>query len=280
MNNDKRVEMFRRLKQANPEPRTELEYSSAFELLVAVTLSAQATDVSVNKATRGLFAVADTPEKMLALGVDGLKPYIRTIGLFNTKAKNVIAACRMLCEVHNGVVPDNREALEALPGVGRKTANVVLNTAFRQLAMAVDTHIFRVSNRTGLAPGKDVVAVEKALLRFVPKDYLLDAHHWLILHGRYVCVARTPRCPECQISDLCDYRSKTEVDEKGRLVAKSITKRRTKFSAENVAERQAKKRQKKKAKKQTNKQTKKKAATKAAADVFKLLRKPSGKSAR
>lgn len=236
MNNDKRIEMFRRLKQANPEPKTELEYTSAFELLVAVTLSAQATDISVNKATVKLFAVANTPAQILALGVDGLKPYIRTIGLFNTKAKNVVAACRMLCEEHDGIVPDNREALEALPGVGRKTANVVLNTAFRQLAMAVDTHIFRVSNRTGLAPGKNVVAVEKALLRFVPKDYLLDAHHWLILHGRYVCVARTPRCPECPIIDLCDFRSKTKQDEKGKLIVKSVAKKRTKAVAKQKSE--------------------------------------------
>ncbi len=241
MNKDKRLEMFRRLKQANPEPKTELEYSSAFELLVAVTLSAQATDVSVNKATARLFPVANTPEQIFALGVEGLKPYIRTIGLYNTKAKNVIEACRVLCETHGGVVPDNREALEALPGVGRKTANVVLNTAFRQLAMAVDTHIFRVSNRTGLAPGKDVVAVEKALIKFVPKDYLLDAHHWLILHGRYTCVARTPRCPECSIIDLCDFRSKSAVDEKGKVVAKPIAKSKAKKRASDSRKTQTKK---------------------------------------
>jgi len=216
--------MFQRFHQANPEPRTELAYSSAFELLIAVILSAQATDVSVNKATAKLYSVANTPEQILALGVEGLKPYIRTIGLFNTKAKNVIAACRVLCEEHGGQVPDNRDALEALPGVGRKTANVVLNTAFRQLTMAVDTHIFRVSNRTGLAPGKTVLAVEKALLRFVPKDYLLDAHHWLILHGRYVCLARTPRCPDCSIRDLCDYRSKTQIDDDGKVIRKKSGK--------------------------------------------------------
>lgn len=212
MNKTKRIEMFRRWSEANPEPKTELAYTSSFELLIAVILSAQATDVSVNKATARLYPVANTPEKILALGVEGLKPYIRTIGLFNTKAKNVIETCRVLCEQHNGQVPETRVALEALPGVGRKTANVVLNTAFRHIAMAVDTHIFRVSNRTGLAPGKTVLAVEKALLKFVPKEYLLDAHHWLILHGRYVCMARTPRCPECSVNDLCDYGSKTRTE--------------------------------------------------------------------
>ncbi|MFK8082421.1 MAG: endonuclease III [Granulosicoccus sp.] len=225
MNNTKRLEMFRRFSEANPKPETELAYSSAFELLIAVILSAQATDISVNKATARLYPVANTPEQILALGVKGLVPYIRTIGLFNTKAKNVIEACRVLCEVHSGRVPDNREALEALPGVGRKTANVVLNTAFRQLTMAVDTHIYRVSNRTGLAPGKTVLAVEKALLRFVPADYLLDAHHWLILHGRYTCLARTPRCPDCVIRDLCDYRPKTEMDAAGK-VKKKIAKKK------------------------------------------------------
>lgn len=228
MNNTKRLEMFRRFSEANPEPRTELAYSSAFELLIAVILSAQATDISVNKATSKLYPVANTPQQILALGVEGLKPYIRTIGLFNTKAKNVIEACRVLCEEHAGQVPDNREALEALPGVGRKTANVVLNTAFRQLTMAVDTHIFRVSNRTGLAPGKTVLAVEKALLRFVPKDYLLDAHHWLILHGRYVCLARTPQCPECSVQDLCDYRSKTQKNAAGKVVKKKLAAKASK----------------------------------------------------
>ncbi|OEC37240.1 DNA-(apurinic or apyrimidinic site) lyase /endonuclease III [Pseudomonas cuatrocienegasensis] len=212
MNAAKRLEIFRRLHEDNPEPKTELAYSTPFELLVAVTLSAQATDVSVNKATAKLFPVANTPEAIYALGVDGLSAYIKTIGLYNSKAKNVIEACRLLIEKHGSQVPDNREDLEALPGVGRKTANVVLNTAFRQLAMAVDTHIFRVSNRTGIAPGKNVVEVEKKLLKFVPKDYLLDAHHWLILHGRYVCVARKPRCGSCRIEDLCEYREKTSND--------------------------------------------------------------------
>ncbi|MBU1329676.1 MAG: endonuclease III [Gammaproteobacteria bacterium] len=212
MNAAKRLEIFRRLHEDNPEPKTELAYSTPFELLVAVTLSAQATDVSVNKATAKLFPVANTPEAIYALGVDGLSAYIKTIGLYNSKAKNVIEACRILIEKHGSQVPDNREDLEALPGVGRKTANVVLNTAFRQLAMAVDTHIFRVSNRTGIAPGKNVVEVEKKLLKFVPKDYLLDAHHWLILHGRYVCVARKPRCGSCRIEDLCEYREKTSND--------------------------------------------------------------------
>jgi len=202
-------EMFTRLRELNPHPKTELEYSSPFELLVAVALSAQATDVGVNKATRRLFPVANTPAAMLALGEDGLKPYIATIGLFNAKAKNVIATCAMLLERHGGEVPRAREALEALPGVGRKTANVVLNTAFGEPAMAVDTHIFRVANRTGLAPGKDVRAVEDALLRVIPAEFLLDAHHWLILHGRYVCKARKPDCPNCVIVDLCRFKDKT-----------------------------------------------------------------------
>ncbi|WP_161864429.1 endonuclease III [Pseudomonas yangonensis] len=212
MNAAKRLEIFRRLHEDNPEPKTELAYSTPFELLVAVTLSAQATDVSVNKATAKLFPVANTPEAIYALGVDGLSEYIKTIGLYNSKAKNVIEACRILIEKHGSQVPDNREDLEALPGVGRKTANVVLNTAFRQLAMAVDTHIFRVSNRTGIAPGKNVIEVEKKLLKFVPQDYLLDAHHWLILHGRYVCTARKPRCGACRIEDLCEYKAKTSDD--------------------------------------------------------------------
>ncbi len=210
MNKLTRAEMFRRLKAENPNPVTELEYSSTFELLIAVILSAQATDVGVNKATRPLYAVANTPEKIYALGVDGLKSYIKTIGLFNTKAENVIKTCAALIANHNSEVPDERSALEALPGVGRKTANVVLNTAFRQVAMAVDTHIFRVSNRTGLAPGKNVLEVERKLIKNVPKEYLLDAHHWLILHGRYVCIARKPKCGSCSIEDLCDYKSKTE----------------------------------------------------------------------
>ena len=210
MNKEKRYEIFSRLREENPNPQTELEYSSTFELLIAVILSAQATDVGVNKATRHLFPIARTPEAMRALGVDGLSEYIKTIGLYRTKAKNVIETCRLLVERHNSQVPDTREALEALPGVGRKTANVVLNTAFRQVAMAVDTHIFRVSNRTGIAPGKTVLEVEKKLLRFVPKEFLLDAHHWLILHGRYVCQARKPRCGSCRIEDLCEYKDKTE----------------------------------------------------------------------
>ena len=212
MNAAKRLEIFRRLHEDTPEPKTELAYSNPFELLVAVTLSAQATDVSVNKATAKLFPVANTPEAIYALGVEGLSEYIKTIGLYNSKAKNVIEACRILIEKHGSQVPDNREDLEALPGVGRKTANVVLNTAFRQLAMAVDTHIFRVSNRTGIAPGKNVLEVEKKLLKFVPRDYLLDAHHWLILHGRYVCTARKPRCGACRIEDLCEYKAKTSDD--------------------------------------------------------------------
>ena len=212
MNAAKRQEIFRRLHEDNPEPKTELAYSTPFELLVAVLLSAQATDVSVNKATAKLFPVANTPEAIYALGVEGLSEYIKTIGLYNSKAKNVIEACRLLIEKHGSVVPDNREDLEALPGVGRKTANVVLNTAFRQPAMAVDTHIFRVSNRTGIAPGKNVLEVEKKLLKFVPKEFLLDAHHWLILHGRYVCQARKPRCGACRIEDLCEYKGKTSDD--------------------------------------------------------------------
>ena len=202
-------EMFSRLRELDPHPTTELEYSTPFELLVAVILSAQATDVGVNKATRRLYPVANTPQAILALGEDGLKRHISTIGLFNAKARNVIAACRILVEQHAGQVPRERAALEALPGVGRKTANVVLNTAFGEPTMAVDTHIFRVANRTGLAPGKDVRAVEDALLRRVPPPYLQDAHHWLILHGRYVCKARKPDCPQCVIRDLCRYPDKT-----------------------------------------------------------------------
>ena len=210
MNKNSRAEMFRRLQAENPEPTTELEFDSTFELLIAVILSAQATDVSVNKATRELYKIANTPQTMLVLGVDGLKRYIKTIGLFNTKAENIIKTCAALIARHHSEVPAEREALEALPGVGRKTANVVLNTAFRQPAMAVDTHIFRVSNRTGLATGKNVLEVEKNLLKFVPRDYLLDAHHWLILHGRYTCVARKPKCGSCLIEDLCDFSEKTE----------------------------------------------------------------------
>lgn len=209
MNRQKRTEIFHRLRATNPAPTTELEFGSVFELLVAVMLSAQATDVSVNKATRELFRVANTPAAMLGLGIDGLKHYIRSIGLFNTKARNIIATCRILVEQYDAAVPDTREALQALPGVGRKTANVVLNTAFRQPVMAVDTHIFRVANRTGIAPGKNVMEVELRLVRLVPEEFLLDAHHWLILHGRYVCTARKPRCGDCVIADLCEYRHKT-----------------------------------------------------------------------
>ncbi|MDT8438097.1 MAG: endonuclease III [Wenzhouxiangellaceae bacterium] len=210
MNARDRAEFYRRLAEINPEPATELEYSSTFELLVAVILSAQATDVGVNKATRRLFPAAGTPDAILALGEDGLKQHIRTIGLFNSKAKNIIATCRALIEQHGGEVPRDRAALEALPGVGRKTANVVLNTAFGEPTMAVDTHIFRVTNRTGLAPGKTPLAVEKALLKRTPAEYLRHAHHWLILHGRYTCKARKPDCPHCPVADLCRFRDKTE----------------------------------------------------------------------
>lgn len=210
MNKQKRIDILQRLQAANPEPTTELEYSSAFELLIAVLLSAQATDVGVNKATRHLFPVARTPEAMLQLGVDGVKQYVKTIGLFNTKAENIIKTCRILVDQHGGKVPENREALEALPGVGRKTANVVLNTAFGWPTIAVDTHIYRVSNRTNLAPGKNVDQVEQKLLKVIPDEFKLNVHHWLILHGRYTCVARKPRCGSCIIEDLCEYKAKTE----------------------------------------------------------------------
>lgn len=208
MNATKRYEIFRRLREQNPTPTTELEYRTPFELLIAVLLSAQATDVSVNKATRPLYAVANTPAAMLALGEETVADYIKTIGLYRTKAKNVIATCRLLLEKHGGEVPDDRAALEALPGVGRKTANVVLNTAFGHPTIAVDTHIFRVSNRTRLAPGKDVREVEDKLLRYVPAEFKVDAHHWLILLGRYVCKARKPECHRCVIADLCEYPAK------------------------------------------------------------------------
>lgn len=208
MNKQKRTEIFIRLRDNNPEPTTELEYSSPFELLVAVTLSAQATDVGVNKATARLFPKANTPEAILALGEEGLKDYIKTIGLYNSKAKHIIQACQILVDKFDSVVPDNRKDLESLPGVGRKTANVILNTAFGQPTMAVDTHIYRVSNRTNIAPGKTVLDVEKKLLRLVPKEFLKDAHHWLILHGRYVCKARKPICKKCIIVDLCEYKDK------------------------------------------------------------------------
>lgn len=209
MNPAKRAAIFSRLAEANPDPRTELVYESPFELLVAVVLSAQATDVSVNKATEKLFAVANTPQALLELGEKGLKRYIRTIGLYNSKAKNIIKTCRILVDEHGGQVPDEREALEALPGVGRKTANVILNSAFGQPTIAVDTHIFRVANRTGLAPGKNVNEVEQRLLKFTPDEFKHNAHHWLILHGRYVCKALKPLCYACRIADLCEYRPKT-----------------------------------------------------------------------
>ncbi len=210
MNQHKREQIFTRLQAANPTPTTELEYSTPFELLIAVILSAQATDVSVNKATRSLYPLANTPQAILALGEDGLKQHIRHIGLYNSKAKNVIKTCAVLIEQHGGEVPRDRKALEALPGVGRKTANVVLNTAFGEPTLAVDTHIFRLANRIPLARGKTVREVEEKLLRYIPKPFLKDAHHWLILHGRYVCTARKPRCGACVIEDLCEFKQKTE----------------------------------------------------------------------
>lgn len=210
MNAAKRAEIFRRLKENNPHPTTELNYNSSFELLIAVILSAQATDVGVNKATAKLFPIANSPEKIYALGLEGLKTYIKTIGLYNGKAANIIKTCDILIKQHNSQVPEQREALEALPGVGRKTANVVLNTAFGHPTIAVDTHIFRVSNRTKLAMGKNVDEVEKKLLKVTPKEYKIDAHHWLILHGRYTCIARKPRCASCIIEDLCEFKEKTE----------------------------------------------------------------------
>ena len=206
-----RKEFFKRLQSVTPAPKTELEYQSPFQLLVSVILSAQATDVSVNKATRKLYPVANSPQAILGLGVEGLKPFIRTIGLFNTKAENIIKTCRMLIDDHGGVVPSDRNSLEQLPGVGRKTANVVLNTAFGEPTIAVDTHIFRVSNRTGLALGKTPLEVERKLLKAVPGEYLQDAHHWLILHGRYTCKARKPNCPECIVRDLCSFKLTTAV---------------------------------------------------------------------
>lgn len=208
MNKAKRTEIFTRLRDINPKPTTELEFSSPFELLVAVTLSAQSTDVGVNKATQRLFPVANTPEGILELGEDGLKDYIKTIGLYNSKAKHIIQACRLLVDKFDSQVPDNRADLESLPGVGRKTANVILNTAFGQPTMAVDTHIYRVANRTKIAPGKNVLEVEKRLVRLIPKEFMVDAHHWLILHGRYVCKARKPLCGECVIVDLCEFNKK------------------------------------------------------------------------
>ncbi|MCF6288941.1 MAG: endonuclease III [Proteobacteria bacterium] len=212
MNKQKRIEIFSRFKQINPNPTTELQYSSPFELLIAVILSAQATDVGVNKATIRLYKVANTPAQIYALGLDTLKDYIKTIGLFNTKAANIIKTCKLLINKHNSQIPNNRKELEALPGVGRKTANVVLNTAFGQATMAVDTHIFRVSKRTKIAHGKDVLQVEKSLVRLIPKEYLMDAHHWLILHGRYICKARKPNCKECIINDLCEYYPNLDIE--------------------------------------------------------------------
>ncbi len=210
MNREKRIQFLTRLKEENPTPTTELNYKSTFELLIAVILSAQATDVSVNKATSKLYPVANTPEAILKLGEKKLKTYIKTIGLFNSKASNVIKTCAQLIEQHNSVVPDNRKDLEALPGVGRKTANVVLNTAFGEPTMAVDTHIFRISNRTKFAPGKNVLQVEKKLLKVIPDEFIRDAHHWLILHGRYVCTARNPKCGSCVVYDICEYKSKKQ----------------------------------------------------------------------
>lgn len=212
MNQAKRIEILTRLRDDNPQPTTELKFDSSFELLISVLLSAQATDVSVNKATAKLYSVANTPQAILNLGVDGLKKYIKTIGLYNTKAENVIKTCQILVDKHNSEVPENREALEALPGVGRKTANVVLNTAFGWPTIAVDTHIFRVSNRTGFAPGKNVNEVEQKLLKVVPAEFKVDCHHWLILHGRYTCIARKPRCGSCIIEDLCEFKEKTDLE--------------------------------------------------------------------
>jgi len=209
LNKNKRAEIFQKLKAQNPEPTTELNYSNPFELLIAVVLSAQATDVGVNKATKKLYPVANTPEAIYDLGLDGLKTYIRTIGLYNIKAKNIIKTCKLLIDEYDSQVPEDRSSLQRLPGVGRKTANVILNTAFGQPTIAVDTHIFRVANRTGIAPGKDVRVVEDKLIKFVPDEYKQDAHHWLILHGRYTCVARKPRCGSCVIYELCEFKQKT-----------------------------------------------------------------------
>lgn len=223
MNSTKIRTIFERFKAANPKPTTELEYGTPFELLIAVILSAQATDKGVNLATRKLYKDANTPEAIYKLGVEGLSHHIRTIGLFNTKAKNIIETCRLLIEQHGGEVPESREALEALPGVGRKTANVILNTAFGHATMAVDTHIFRVANRTNIAPGATVRAVEERLLKVIPKEFLHDAHHWLILHGRYTCIARKPKCPECLIHDLCEYKHKTPAEPAQKAAPRSKT---------------------------------------------------------
>ena len=240
MNTEKRTEIFRRWREANPHPKSDLEYNSTFELLVSVILSAQATDKGVNAATRKLYPLANTPEAILALGEEGLGKYIQTIGLWKAKAKNVIATCRILIEQHGSVVPGTREALEALPGVGRKTANVVLNIAFGEHTIAVDTHNFRVANRTGIAPGKTVEAVERALMKFVPKEFLQHAHHWLILHGRYTCKAIKPDCPNCNISDLCEYKHKTpdplaEPAPKARVKDAKVAAKRTAVQAKVAA---------------------------------------------
>jgi endonuclease III len=232
MNAKKIRAIFERFREANPKPTTELEYRTPFELLIAVILSAQATDKSVNLATRVLYKEANTPSAIYALGVEGLSRYIRTIGLFNSKAKNIIETCRLLLEQHGGEVPESREALEALPGVGRKTANVILNTAFGHPTMAVDTHIFRVSNRTNIAPGNDVRTVEDRLIKVVPPEFQHDAHHWLILHGRYVCIARKPKCPECLIRDLCEYKAKTKPEEMGSL--RGVTTKSTKITKDRT----------------------------------------------
>ena len=231
MNAEKRRQIFERLASANANPTTELEYENTFQLLIAVLLSAQATDKSVNLATRHIFDTCKTPQDILDMGLETFTERVRTIGLYRTKAKNALATCAILQEQYHGAVPDSREALEALPGVGRKTANVILNTAFGQPVMAVDTHIFRVSNRTGLAPGKNVREVEDKLLRFVPKDYLLNAHHWLILHGRYICLARTPKCPQCAIEDLCEYKAKTPATPPARSGKKKNSKAVAKATA-------------------------------------------------
>jgi endonuclease-3 len=235
MNKKKVAAIFARLKSLNPKPTTELEYSTPIELLVAVILSAQATDKSVNLATRSLFKHANTPQAIFELGVGGLSEYIKTIGLYNTKAKNVIELCRILVEQHGGEVPQEREALEALPGVGRKTANVILNTAFGQPTIAVDTHIFRVANRTGLAPGENVREVEDHLLKVVPPEYLHDAHHWLILHGRYTCVARKPKCPECPVRQVCEYKAKSTLDDFPLAGLKPVVKARPAVKAKRAA---------------------------------------------
>ena len=246
MNSKKIRTIFERFRAANPRPTTELEYRTPFELLIAVILSAQATDKGVNLATRRLYKDANTPAAIHALGIEGLSQYIRTIGLYNAKAKNIIETCRLLLELHGGNVPESREALEALPGVGRKTANVILNTAFGQPTMAVDTHIYRVSNRTNIAPGETVRAVEDRLLKVVPEEFQHDAHHWLILHGRYVCIARKPKCPECLIKDLCEYRAKTKPEELG-VTAKKESKKTIAHQIRKIALKSAPSRPKRRA---------------------------------